>query len=443
MGWENDYKNKIRSAEDALKCVESGMRVYIQPGCAEPETLVEALIKRAPYVRDVEIVHMMTMGGAPYVAPEMAGHFRHNAVFIGSNVREAINDGRADYTPVYLSEIEELFESGAMPLDVALIEVSPPDSHGFCSFGIGVDTTLTAARVAKHVIAQVNDQMPRTYGDSFIHVKDIDLVVESSRALCAMRRSEVTEMHISIARNVAGLIEDGCVLQTGIGGIPDAVLPFLMDRKDLGVHSELVSDGVIPLIEAGVITGARKNFKPRKIILGFALGTKNLFEFIDNNPIFEFHPTAYTNDPGLIARNDNMVAINSALQVDLTGQVCADSIGTFFYSGIGGQVDFLRGSSRSKGGKPIIALSSTAKKGTISRIAPMLAPGAGVVTSRGLIRYVVTEFGVAYLHGKSIRERAKALIEIAHPKFRDELYEYCERTKWLQRPQSKEPVIAR
>lgn len=443
MSWENDYRSKLRMADEALKYVESGMRVYIQPGCAEPETLVEALMQRAPYVHDVEIVHMMTMGGAPYVAPEMAGHFRHNAVFIGSNVREAINDGRADYTPVYLSEIEELFESGAMPIDVALIEVSPPDSHGFCSFGIGVDTTLTAARVAKHVIAQVNDQMPRTYGDSFIHVTDIDVVVESSRPLCAMSRPEVTEMHVAIARNVAGLIEDGCVLQTGIGGIPDAVLPFLMDRKDLGVHSELVSDGVMPLIEAGVINGARKNFKPRKIILGFALGTERLFEFIDNNPIFEFHPTAYTNDPGLIARNDKMVAINSALQVDLTGQVCADSIGTFFYSGIGGQVDFLRGASRSKGGKPIIALSSTAKKGTISRITPMLAPGAGVVTSRGLIRYVVTEFGVAYLHGKSIRERAKALIEIAHPKFRDELYEYCEHTKWLQRPTSQASVVVR
>jgi len=443
MSWEEDYKSKLRTADEALRCVVSGMRVYIQPGCAEPETLVEALIKRAPHVLDVEIVHMMTMGGAPYVAPGMAGHFRHNAVFIGSNVREAINDGRADYTPVYLSEIEDLFESGAMPIDVALIEVSPPDSHGFCSFGIGVDTTLTAAKVAKHVIAQVNDAMPRTYGDSFIHVTDINLVVESSRPLCAMKRPEITDMHVAIARNVAGLIEDGCVLQTGIGGIPDAVLPFLMDRKDLGIHSELVSDGVMPLIEAGVITGARKNFKPRKIILGFALGTRDLFEFIDNNPIFEFHPTAYTNDPALIARNDKMVAINSALQVDLTGQVCSDSIGNYFYSGIGGQVDFLRGASRSKGGKPIIALSSTAKKGTISRIMPMLSPGAGVVTSRGLIRYVVTEFGVAYLHGKSIRERAKALIEIAHPKFRDQLYEYCEHTKWLQRPHSTQSVIAR
>ncbi len=438
MSWEMDYKKRLRTADEALQCVKSGMRVYIQPGCAEPETLVEALMRRGPSVYNVEIVHMMTMGCAPYVAPEMAGHFRHNAMFIGANVRAAINDGRADYTPIYLSEIEGLFESGEMPIDVALIEVSPPDSHGFCSFGVGVDTTLTAAKCARHVVAQINDNMPRTYGDSFIHVSDIDSLVESSRPLCALKKPEVNDLQIAIARNVAGLIEDGSVLQTGIGGIPDAILPMLMDRKDLGVHSEMVSDGVIPLIEAGVLTGARKNFKPRKIILGFALGTKHLFEFVDNNPIFEFHPTAYSNDPGLIARNDNMVAINSALQVDLTGQVCSDSIGNQFYSGIGGQVDFLRGASRSKGGKPIIAISSTAKHDTISRIVPMLAPGAGVVTSRGLVRFVVTEYGVAYLHGKTIRDRAKSLIEIAHPKFRAELYEYCEKTKWWKHPQAAE-----
>jgi acyl-CoA hydrolase len=396
-------------------------------------------MKRGPFVEDVEIVHMLTMGSAPYVAPEMAGHFRHNAVFIGANVRDAINDGRADYTPIYLSEIESLFESGAMPLDVALIQVSPPDAHGFCSLGVGIDTTLTAVKRSRFVVAHVNDQMPRTYGDSYVHVHDLDVVVEESRPLCAMKKPEITDLHIAIARNVANLIEDGSVLQTGIGGIPDAVLPLLTNRKDLGVHSELVSDGVIPLIEAGVITGERKNFKPRKIIVGFVLGTKRIFDFVDNNPIFEFHPTAYVNDPGLIARNDRMVAINSALQVDLTGQVCSDSIGNQFYSGIGGQVDFLRGASRSKGGKPIIAISATAKSGTISRIVPMLSPGAGVVTSRGLVRYIVTEFGVAYLHGKSIRERAKALIEIAHPKFREELYSYCEKTKWLQRP---EPVMA-
>ncbi|HEX6504470.1 MAG TPA: acetyl-CoA hydrolase/transferase C-terminal domain-containing protein [Terriglobales bacterium] len=443
MSWEIGYKKKLRTPDEALRCVQSGMRVYIQPGCAEPETLVEALMKRGPFVHEVEIVHMMTMGCAPYVAPEMAGHFRHNAVFIGANVRDAINDGRADYTPIYLSEIEGLFESGAMPIDVALIQVSPPDAHGFCSFGVGIDTTLTAARCARYVIAQVNDQMPRTYGDSFIHVSDVDAVVECSRALCAIKKPEITDLQVAIAKNVAGLIEDGSVLQTGIGGIPDAVLPFLMDRKDLGAHSELVSDGVMPLIEAGVLTGARKNFKPRKVIAGFVLGTKTMFDFVNDNPIFEFHPTAYTNDPVFIARNDNMVAINSALQVDLTGQVCSDSIGNRFYSGIGGQVDFLRGASRSKGGKPIIAISSTAKNGTISRIAPTLDTGAGVVTSRGLVRYVVTEYGVAYLHGKCIRERAKALIEIAHPKFRDELYAYCEKTKWLQRPQPAAAAMAR
>ena len=443
MSWEVDFKNKLRTPDDALRCVQSGMRVYIQPGCAEPETLIEALMRRAPAVADVEIVHMMTMGPAPYVAPEMAGHFRHNAMFIGSNVREAIKDGRADYTPIYLSEIEELFESGAMRLDVALLQLSPPDSHGFCSFGIGVDTSLTAAKCARYVVAQINDQMPRTYGDSFIHVTEIDAVVNSSRPLCAIQLPRLSEMHRSIASNVAGLIEDGAVLQTGIGGIPDAVLPFLKDRKDLAVHSELVSDGVVPLIEAGVITGARKSFRPRKIILGFAIGTKKLFDFVDNNPIFEFHPTAYTNDPILISRNDNMVAINSALQIDLTGQVCADSIGNQFYSGIGGQVDFLRGASRAKGGKPIIAISSTAKDGSISRIVPMLSPGAGVVTSRGLIRYVVTEYGVAYLHGKTIRQRAQALIDIAHPKFREGLYEFCEKTKWLQRPLAAETAVAR
>jgi 4-hydroxybutyrate CoA-transferase len=437
MSWESEYVKKLQTADEALRCVESGMRVYIQPGCAEPETLVEALVRRGHQVHDVEIVHLLTMGCAPYVGPEMEGHFRHNAMFIGGNVREAINDGRADYTPIYLSEIEGLFESGAMPIDVALIEVSPPDSHGYCSFGIGVDTTLTAAKCAHYVVAQVNDQMPRTYGDSFIHVNDIDAVVDSSRPLCELKKPAVaSELNLAIGRNVASLIPDGAVLQTGIGGIPDAVLQFLGDRKDLGVHSELVSDGVIPLIEAGVITGARKTFKARKIVVGFALGTKKLFDFVDNNPIFEFRPTSYVNDPGLIARNDNMVAINSALQIDLTGQVCSDSVGTQFYSGIGGQVDFLRGASRSKGGKPIIAISSTAKSGKISRIVPMLSPGAGVVTSRGLIRYVVTEYGVAYLHGKTIRERAQALIEIAHPSFRDELYEYCEKTKWLHRPQA-------
>jgi 4-hydroxybutyrate CoA-transferase len=437
MSWMDAYRTKLMNPRDALRCVESHMRVYIQPGCAEPEVLVGALIERAPHVRDVEIVHLLTLGRADYIAPEMAGHFRHNAMFIGGNVREAVNDGRADYTPIFLSEVEGLFESGEMPLDVALIQVSPPDTHGFCSFGVGVDTTLTAAKKARYVVAQVNDQMPRTYGDSFIHVSDIDALVETSRPLCELEKPEITELHLAIARNVSSLIEDGSTIQTGIGGIPDAVLLYLQDRKDLGVHTELLSDNIIPLIESGVVNGRRKTLHPRKLILGFALGTKKLFDFVHENPIFEFHPNSYTNNPILIAQNDRMVAINSALQIDITGQICADSMGTYFYSGIGGQVDFIRGATRSKGGKPIIALPSTAKNDTISRIVPTLNPGSGVVTSRGAVHYVVTEYGVAYLHGRSIRQRAEALIQIAHPKFRDQLYEYCERTRWLQ-PRSLE-----
>ncbi len=430
---ESDYRAKLTNAEAAVQCVQSGMRVYIQPGCAEPEALIEALMHRAPAVHDVEVVHMMTMGRADYVAPEMAPHFRHNAMFIGGNVREAVNEGRADYTPIKLGEIEELFTSGAMPLDVALIQVSPPDAHGYCSFGIGVDATLTACKVAGRVIAQVNTHVPRTYGDSFIHMSRIDAFVEDSRPLCELPPAKISDTQRTIAQHVAGLIEDGACLQLGIGGIPDAVLPFLMDRRDLGIHTELISDSCIPLIEAGVINGERKKLRPRKIVLGFALGTRKLFEFTDNNPIFEFHPSAYTNDPLLIARNDNMIAVNSALEIDLTGQVCADSIGTYFYSGIGGQVDFLTGASRAKHGKPIIAMPATAKGGKLSRIKPMLTPGAGVVTSRGLVHYVVTEFGVAYLHGKTIRERAKALVDIAHPDFRAELHDYCEKTHWLGR----------
>jgi 4-hydroxybutyrate CoA-transferase len=433
MGWEIEYKSKLVTAHDALQCVQSGRRVYIHPGSAEPEALVEALKERGPNVEDVEIVHLLTLGRADYITPDMEPHFRHNALFIGGNVRKAVNDGRADYTPIFLSEVEALFESGAMPIDVALIQVSPPDAHGFCSFGVGVDCTLTAAKHAGRVIAQVNRSMPRTYGDSFIHVNEIDAFVEDDRPLCELRHHEITDVHRQIGANVASLIDDGSVLQLGIGAIPESVLPLLMTRRDLGVHTELITDAVIPLIEAGVVNGRRKNFKPRKIILGFVLGTKKLFEFVDDNPVFEFHPNCYTNDPQLIARNDKMVAVNSALEVDLTGQVCADSMGQIFYSGFGGQVDFIRGAARSKGGKPIIALPATAKDGTISRIAPTLALGAGVVTSRADVHYVVTEFGIAYLHGKTIRQRAEALIGIADPKFREELYDYCERTRWLTR----------
>ncbi len=433
MSWIDQYRSKLVTAREAVARVESGMRVYIHPGCAEPEALVEALMGRAPFVKDVEVVHLLTMGTSPYCAPEMAEHFRHNALFVGGNVREAVNDGRADYTPVFLGEVEALFESGEMPIDVALIQVSPPDSHGYCSFGVGVECTLTAAKCARHVVAQVNAQMPRTYGDSFIHVSEIDAIVELSRPLCELKVQPTSELFRAIGTWVASLIEDGAVLQCGIGGIPDAVLPNLMDRKDLGVHTELLSDNIIPLIEAGVVNGQRKNWKPRKVILSFVLGTKKLFDFLGENPIFEFHPSAYTNDPFRIAQNNRMVAINAAIEVDLTGQVCAESIGSHFYSGFGGQLDFIRGAARSKYGKPIIALPSTAKNDTISRIVPRLAHGAGVLTTRADVHYVVTEYGIAYLHGRTIRQRAESLIQIAHPKFRDELYDYCERQRWFQR----------
>ena len=433
MSWIDQYRSKLVTAREAVNCVESGMRVYVHPGCAEPEALVEALMVRAPYVKNVELIHLLTYGTSPYCAPEMAEHFRHNALFVGGNVREAVNDGRADYTPIFLGEVEALFESGEMPIDVAFIQVSPPDSHGYCSFGVGVECTLTAAKYANRVVAQVNVQMPRTYGDSFIHVSEIDAIVELSRPLCEMKKHPTNEVFQQIGARVASLIEDGAVLQCGIGAIPDAVLPALMDRRDLGVHTELISDNVIPLIDAGVINGQRKNMKPRKIILGFVLGTRTLFDYIDENPIFEFHPAAYTNDPFRIAANDRMVAINSAIEVDLTGQVCAESIGAQFYSGFGGQLDFIRGAARSKYGKPIIALPSTAKGDSVSRIVPRLAHGAGVLTGRADVHYVVTEYGVAYLHGRNIRQRAEALIQIAHPKFHNELLEYCEQQRWFQR----------
>lgn len=433
MSWIDQYRSKMMTAREALNCVQSGMRVYIHPGCAEPEALVEALMGRAPFVKDVEVVHLLTHGTSPYCAPEMAEHFRHNALFVGGNVREAVKDGRADYTPIFLGEVEALFESGEMPIDVALIQVSPPDPHGFCSYGVGVDITLTAAKSARTVVAQINAQMPRTYGDSFIHVSEIDRIVEQSRPLCELKEVSHNPVNDQIGAHVASLIEDGACLQLGIGAIPDAILLNLMDRKDLGVHTEMVSDSVIPLIEAGIINGRRKNVKPRKIIVGFVLGTRKLFDFLDENPVFEFHPSAYTNDPFRIAANDRMVAINSAIEIDLTGQVCAESVGTQFFSGFGGQLDFIRGAARSKQGKPVIALPSTAKGGTVSRIVPQLARGAGVLTTRADVHYVATEYGVAYLHGRTIRQRAVALIQIAHPKFRDELYNYCEQQRWFQR----------
>jgi 4-hydroxybutyrate CoA-transferase len=383
--------------------------------------LVKAMVRRAPELTGVKVLHLLTAGSAEYVRPEMAEIFRHVALFAGSNVREAINEGRADFVPIFLSEIEALFSTGALPIDVALIHVSPPDEHGFCSFGVGVDTTKGAAEHARVVIAQVNPKMPRALGDSFIHLNKIHYIVEVADEILEHPQGQVSSVAMKIGRHIADLIEDGSTLQLGIGEIPDAVLSYLTEKKDLGIHTEMVSDGIIDLIDKGILTNEKKSLHPGKIILGFVLGTRRLYDFIDNNPIFEFHPSEYTNDPFIISRNDKMVAINSALEVDITGQVCADSLGYSFYSGIGGQVDFIRGSARSKGGRPVIALPSTARDDSISRIVSHVKEGAGIVTSRGDVHYVITEYGAAYLHGKTIRERCQALINIAHPKFRDEL----------------------
>jgi len=432
VSWRDDYRAKCMSAAEALAAVRCGSRVWIQSGCGTPSTLVSALVARAPDVHDVEVIHMMTLGSADYTKPEYKGRFRHRGLFLGSNVREAVVAGRADYTPIFLSEIEGLFESGAMPIDVVLMHVSPPDAHGFVSLGTTVDCTLTAARCAQVVIAEVNDQMPRTHGETFIHVSRITSIVETSHPLVELCKEPLTDLHLRVGRNVASLIPDGATVQTGIGGIGDAVLQCLEDKRDLGIHSELYSDGVIDLVEKGVINGERKTLHRGKIVAAFVLGSKRLFDFIHENASCEFRPIAYTTDPFVVAQNDRMVAINSALQVDLTGQVCADSLGTKPYSGFGGQLDFIRGAARSKGGVPIIALPSTAQHGTVSRIVPVLEPGAGVVTSRADVHYVVTENGIAYLHGKTLRERAEALIAIADSRFQQDLEDFAVRAHYLE-----------
>lgn len=442
MSWQYRYRRITQSADSAVALIESGQRVYIQPGCATPETLIRALERRASQVEQVELVQMATFGHADYVRPEFAGSFRANSLFIGGNVREAVGAGLADYTPIFLSEIEQLFADGTLPLDGVLLQATPPDDHGYLSLGVGVDCTLNAARNARYVIAEVNDQMPRTHGDTFLHISEVNAVVETSHPLVEMEPEPSTPLHERIARHVASLIPDGAVLQLGIGGIPNAVLHSLGSHRDLGLHTEMFSDGVINLIESGVMNGRRKNLHPGKLVAGFVLGTHRLFQFVHDNPLFEFHPISYTNDPFIVSRNDRMVAINSAIEVDLTGQVCADSIGTRPYSGFGGQVDFIRGAARSRGGVPIIALPSTAKNGTISRIKPVLTPGAGVVTSRADVHYVVTEHGIASLHGKTIRQRAEALIAIAEPKFRKDLEEFARRAYFLDTNQSRTPVAA-
>lgn len=431
VGWAEALAERTVSADEAVQRIRSGDRVFVHGAAAVPQRLLAALMQRAPELQGVEIVHLHTEGPAPYVAPEMEGHFRHRALFIGANVRRAVQEGRADYVPVFLSDIPALFASGQLPIDVALLNVSEPDAHGFCSFGTSVDCVKAAAETARTVIAQLNPQMPRTLGDSFIHVNDIDLAVRVSEPLYEIEPEPPTDVERKIGEHVAELIEDGSTLQIGIGGVPNAVLAALRDKRDLGIHSEMFSDGVLDLVEAGVITGAAKTIHRGKIVAAFVLGTSRLYRWVHDNPMVEMHPVEYTNDTDVIRRNYKMVAINSALQVDITGQVCAESLGTRLFSGVGGQMDFIRGAAQSPGGKPIIALPSTAKDGTISRIVPVLPEGAGVTTTRAHVHYIVTEYGVASLHGKSIRERAEELIAIAHPDFRDELRAWAKQHAYL------------
>lgn len=421
MSWVDDYKKKLTTAAEAVSEIKSHQRVYISGNAATPYALVQALAERKDKLNDVELVHVLLLGDDPFSKPEMQGHFRHNSLFVGPADRKAINEGRADYVPIFLHQIPNLFYSGQMPIDVALLHLTPPDEHGFMSYGVEVLCSKAAAETAKIVIAQVNDQMPRVLGDSFIHVSRVNKVIEVSSPLPELGKKPFSKVEKKIGGFIADLIEDGSTLQLGIGGIPDAVLAALKNRRDLGIHTEMVSDGVMEAVESGIITGAKKTSHPRKIILTFLLGSKKLYDFADNNPAFEAHPTDYTNHPFIVSQNEKMVAINSAIEVDITGQVCSDSIGKYIYSGFGGQVDFIRGAAHSKGGKPIIAMPSTAKDGKVSRIVPYLKKGAGVVTTRADVMFVVTEYGIAYLHGKNLQERTKALINIAHPDFRDDL----------------------
>ncbi len=430
------FQSRVTTAEDAVCQIKSGNRIFLTGNCSTPQKILSALVQHAPELQNVEICQALSVGPADYVSPEMDGHLRVNTMFISANIRKAVQEGRADFTPVLLSEFPLLFKHGHLPLDVALIHVSPPDEHGFCSLGVEVGLTKSPAESAKVIIAEVNEQMPRTLGDSFIHISRIQHIVPVNYTLPEMHMAKEGENETldKIAANIIDLIPDGATMQMGIGAIPDAVLKYLYNKRDLGIHSELFSDGVIDLVEAGVLTNARKSLHPGKILAGFIIGSNRLYKWVDDNPLIELHPTEYVNDPFVIAQNDRQVAINSAIEVDLTGQVCADSIGPKMFSGVGGQLDFIYGASRSKGGVPIIALPSTTalRDGkVISRIVSMLNRGAGVVTSRNHVRYIVTEFGVADLYGKNYRQRAQALINIAHPDFREPLKYEAKELKYL------------
>lgn len=429
--WTQEHASKIRSADEAIRSIPRGVRIFLGSGAAEPSRLVEALVRQAEHFADNEIVHLLTLGPAPYVEPGLEGRFRHTAFFIGSNVRRAVQEGRADFMPVFLSEIPALITSRRVRIDAALIQVTPPDRHGYVSLGVSVDIVRAAVDSGCTILAEVNPHMPRTLGQSFLHIDQIESLVPVDTPIPEIAAEPLDDAAREIGRNVASLIPDGATLQMGIGKIPDAVLAGLENHHDLGVHTEMFSDRVMRLAQAGVINGRKKTLLPGKIVTSFIMGSDALYRWVDDNPIVEMRPSSFTNDPFTIARNDSMVAINSAIAVDLTGQVAADTLMGRFFSGIGGQVDFIRGAARSRGGRPVIALRSTAKGGEVSRIQPVLEEGAGVVTSRGDVHFVVTEFGTANLWGKNIRQRTMELVEIAHPDFRQELLAAAKRRHYV------------
>jgi len=433
--WQAKYADRIGTAAEAMKLIKAGNSIFIGTACAQPQHLVKALVEHGKHITDAHIIHLLTMGSAPYAKEQFRDKFKLNSLFVADNVRHALDLGVGDYTPIFLSDIPREFEAGRIPIDAALIRVSPPDSGGLCSLGVSVDIVKSAAANARYVIAQVNSRMPRTLGDSFLHAGQIDMMVPFDEPVITVPVREPDETLRRIGQNIARLVDDGSTIECGIGSIPQALAEFLCEKKELGIHTEMFSDWIVDLVECGAITCTKKNINHGKVIASFCMGSQRLYDYIDNNPFFEFRPTEYVNDPFVISQHDKMIAINVGLEIDLTGQVCSDSLGYRFYSGIGGQVDFIRGAARSRQGKPIIAMPSTAKDGEVSRIVPHLTEGAGVVTTRGDVHYVVTEYGIAYLHGKSIRERVLSLINIAHPKFRNDLIQFAKQQKYLPEDQ--------
>lgn len=420
--WQKNFKITTTSAEKAVKKISPGHRVFIGTATSQPSLLINAMVARADELMDVEIIQLVAMGDAPYAKKELSNSFKVNSFYISEeSIRISISEGLGSYTPIMLLDIPKLFSNGQIPLDVSLIQISPPDERGMCSMGISVDVAKAAVENSKIVIAQVNPRMPRTFGDSLINIYEIDVIVPSDEPILEAPIMEIDEEERRICENVSSLIEDGSTIQLGFGKIPQFCMDYLKDKMDLGIHSDMITDGIVDLVKSGAITGNRKSIDKGKIVASFCLGTKKLYDFIDNNEMFSFRRTEYVNDPGIIRQHTRMVAVNTALEIDLTGQVCSDSFGTQFVAGIGGQADFIRGANRSPKGTSIIALPSTAKGGTVSRIVAQLAPGAGVVTPRGDVQYVVTEYGTTYLHGKNVQDRAMALISIAHPDYRGDL----------------------